>query len=296
MMMSAALLTLFLCLITAVSRVFLKKGLRTSNALTGMVASIVIGAVALDLTALLLVPWPQHATWHGFAFFAGIGVIAPPVVRYLTYVGIDRLGASRSDPVRSLTVFFAIFFAIVFLGEPFDVRIMLGAGLIFLGVVFISRPDGKPATETQRAWKTRDLLFPLGAAVVAGAVANLRKHGATLLDSPIVAAAVAATSAVIVFAVFLVVTGKHRQIKLDANSRKFFLIAGLCTALTDVLDLVVLKMGSVSVVVPLLAASPLFVILLSYFFLKDLEKITPVLVMGALTIFAGVQVILAVAR
>lgn len=294
-MMTAAILTMVLCLISAISRIFLKKGLRTSNAITGMVMSIVIGAVALGLAAVFFSPWPENADWRGFAFFAMIGVVAPPVVRYLTYIGIDRLGASRSDPARSLTVFFAIFFAILFLGEPLDLRILVGAAFIFAGVVLLSRPD-KVSPEQTRTWEPKDLMYPIGAAVLAGAVANMRKYGATLLDAPVVAAAVAAMSAVVVFGLFLLLTGRHRKLQLDANSWKFFLLAGLCTAITDVLDLVALKLGSVSVVTPLLASSPLFVIVLSHIFLKDVEKITRTVVAGALTIFVGIQIIFMVAQ
>lgn len=294
-MIAAASLTMVLCLITAISRIFLKKGLQTSNAITGMVMSIIIGAFALGVAALFFSPWPQNADWRGFAFFAMIGVVAPPVVRYLTYIGIDRLGASRSDPARSLTVFFAIFFAIIFLDEAFDPKIILGAVLTFVGVIFLSRPE-KGTAEEARKWDAKDFLYPIGAAVLSGAVANLRKYGAGLLDAPIIAAAVAAASAVIVFGLFLLFTGRHSEIRLNANSWKYFLLAGVCTAVTDVLDLVALKLGSVSVVSPLLASSPLFVIALSHLFLKDVEKINRTVIVGALTIFIGIQIIFMAAK
>jgi uncharacterized membrane protein len=283
-------LALILCLITALSRVLLMRGMAQSNPLTGMVASLLVGCLVLDGAALLTADF-STVTWQGVGFFAMIGVIAPPVVRYLTYIGIHRVGPAHSDPVRSLTPFFAILFAILFLGETANISIVGGTILIFLGVLFLSRN----AAANSKFRKT-DLLFPLAAAILAGGVANLRKFGTGLLDSPLIAAAVAATSAVFVFAVFLVGAGKLKDLKVNRSSGIYFLLSGICTSLTDVLDIMILQKGKVSIVSPLLASSPLFVIVLSHFLLKELEKVTAKLVIGALLIFAGVEVILIYGR
>ena len=106
---SATTLTLCICFLTAISRVLLKLGFEKSNPLTGMVVSVVIGCLMLDSAALIFSN-PNDYSWNGVLFFAGIGIVAPPVVRYLTYLGVHTLGAARSDPVRSLTPFFAILF------------------------------------------------------------------------------------------------------------------------------------------------------------------------------------------
>ena len=288
--MLAVPLTFTLCLITAISRILLKKGLVQSNALTGMVVSLVVGWVALAITSAILLPANTQFDLRSILFFAGIGLVAPPVVRYLTYIGVDRLGASRSDPVRSLTPFFAILFAILFLREEATIYVFLGAGLIFAGVLLLSRGGG--GAGEPRSWKTTDLLYPLGAAILAGAVANLRKYGSGMMDSPVLAAFVAATSAIFAFGIFLFASGKWRKVTLDRGSAKYFILSGICTSATDVLDILVLKLGKITVVSPLLATSPLFIILLSHLFLRGVEKVTWSLVLGAIVIFCGVEVIL----
>lgn len=112
--MQIIFLVLLLCLLTSISRIFLKKGMVKSNALTGMVASLLVGWLALVSACLLYADFSK-LTLRGGLFFALIGIVAPPAVRYLTYKGIDSLGAARSDPLRSLTPFFAILFAGFFL-------------------------------------------------------------------------------------------------------------------------------------------------------------------------------------
>lgn len=286
--MSAAILTLFLCCITGISRVFLKKGIESSNHQTAMVYSLVIGVIVLGIATATSVPAADF-NWAGIGFFALIGMVAPPLVRSLTYIGVDRLGASRSDPVRSLTPFFAILFAAIFLGEVLTLPVILGASLIFAGVVMISR---RSKSDTSKPWKSSDLLFPLAAALLAGVVASSRKYGSSLLPSSILAATAAACSGALVYGLYMLFTGSYKKITLDRRSGTYFLLAGLCTSATDVLDILVLKMGKVMVVSPLLASSPLFVILFSHLFLKDVEKITPMLLIGALIIFGGIQVIM----
>jgi uncharacterized membrane protein len=290
--MPSLTLTFVLCLLTASSRILLKRGMESSNALTGMVVSLLIGWLFLAPAALVSSSWAD-VNLHGVLFFAGIGVVAPPAVRYLTYLGVEKVGASRSDPVRSLTPFFAILFAILFLGESFGWPLVLGTVLIVFGVLMISREG---TGESKNGWNRSDLIFPLAAAALAGGIANLRKFGTELLVSPALAAAVAASSALIVFGAFLLVTGKWRELKIDRPSAKFLVISGFLTAVTDVLDLMVLKSGKVSVVVPLLAAGPILIIVLAHFFLRGIEKITRQLVFGALLVMGGVEVILLAAE
>lgn len=52
-----------------------------------------------------------------------------------------------------------------------------------------------------------------------------------------------------------------------------------------------LSLGDVSVVVPLVNTNPLFIVILSALFLKDLEKVTGLVVTGALLIVGGVGLI-----
>lgn len=286
--MNAIKLTLFMCLLTAISRILLKRGLASSNAVTGMIFSIVIGGVILLLVTIASVE--INATHlPGILFFAGIGCIAPPLVRYMTYLGVEKLGAARSDPIRSLTPFFAIFFAVLFLGEKIGFYVIAGTTMIFIGVYFLSRKMG---VDTKANFSSKyDLLFPAFAALIAGGVANLRKHGTALLDSPLLAATSAAVSAIFVFLVFLLVTGKWREIKMDKGSFKYFFLAGLLTAATDVLDILILANGSVSLVVPLMASTPLFIVGLTYLFNQHVETITRDIVIGAATVCGGISLI-----
>ena len=286
--MFSFLITLLLCLISASSRVFLKKGFNQSNPVSGMVSSLWIGFLFLAAFAV-----PQiiiHLDdilfyWKGLVFFAGIGLIAPPIVRYLTYIGIDRLGVSRADPMRSVQPVFALVFSGLVLQEKLSPAIWIATFIILYGVILIS------TNSFYFKFKFFDAnnLYPLTAAILAGLVTNLRKMGIEILPYPLVGAFIASLSALIVFLLFVKI--KKYKVSLEGSSKKFFLISGFLTALTDVLDLVVLQVSKVSIVAPLLAATPLFVVLLSALFLKKEEKLSFKTILGAVLIFIGVQLV-----
>ena len=74
---------------------------------------------------------------------------------------------------------------------------------------------------------------------------------------------------------------------LSAVSIKYFTGGSFFLLLSYIAIFYALKMGTVSVVSPLLAINPLFSVLLSYIFLQKEEKVTPKAVSGGFLIVAG---------
>ena len=103
-----------------------------------LLGGLLIGWIALALLSVFTVPLSAF-NLKGVLFFALIGLVAPPVVRYLTYIGVERMGAARSDTVRALTPLFAILFATLFLGEKAGAYVLWGTLLIIFGVWLLSR-------------------------------------------------------------------------------------------------------------------------------------------------------------
>ena len=250
----AIIFALAVSIITASSRIFLKKGLLCSNPLTGMLVSLVICSLVLVILTVIYVPFKDY-NLKGILFFAVIGCFAPPLVRYLTYIGVDKVGASISDPIRATTPFFAIILAIIFLKEPFELGIIIGTAFIVCGVLLLAK--GKK-NKLIKEWKRKDLFFPLAAAFLAGIAANLRKMGFDMLESPVLAATSTALSALIVFGSFTAFSNKKREIILNPQGLKYFILSSLCTAASIILNLFALKHGNVSTVTPIISSSLIF--------------------------------------
>ena len=74
-----------------------------------------------------------------------------------------------------------------------------------------------------------------------------------------------------------------------------FVFAGLAENAGILLTIVALTFGAVSVVTPLTATTPIFVLMLSHFFLRGVEVLTGRIVVATVLIVLGVCVITALA-
>src|SRR3990172_4603820 len=84
----------------AVSHVLIRRGLVTSNAITGSFVSL--GMTALILWLLLPFFVPLATLWTPAVwYFLAAGIFAPGLGRTLTYVGIEKVGVARAAPIAN---------------------------------------------------------------------------------------------------------------------------------------------------------------------------------------------------
>ncbi len=291
--MVAISLAFLICLISSSARVFLKKGLVETNVHTGMIFSLYIGWAVLF--CFFVFDYLAHGfpSLKGIFYFSAIGIIAPPIVRYLTYVGIDKLGAGSSDQIRSLTPVFGIFFADSFFGEEVSGQSYAAGLLITLGLYVLNLSYSKQGHSEETLKKIKKYFwYPLIAAIIAGLVANLRKLGGQQDISSVAAAFFAASSALVVYTLFLLVTGKIKTIEYKKGTAGLLIISAALTSLTDILDIYVLKQSKISYILPILSTTPLFVLMASAIFLRRFETVNRYTFISAGIIFCGVQLIL----
>jgi uncharacterized membrane protein len=79
----------------------------------------------------------------------------------------------------------------------------------------------------------------------------------------------------------------------DGKSLRYFLVAGVAENVGVLLVLVALGLGQVSVVTPLNGTAPLFVLVLTFVFLKGVERLTGRIVVGTMLIVLGVLLLTA---
>src|SRR5206468_2226949 len=103
-----------------------------------------------------------------------------------------------------------------------------------------------------------------------------------------VASAITITAALIASSAFVVATGNHGSLRCDRRSLRYFIAGGIAENAGVFLVLASLGFGDVSIVTPLAGTSPLFVLLLAYFFPSRAEKLTWRVVVGAVLIVLGV--------
>jgi DME family drug/metabolite transporter len=136
-------------------------------------------------------------------------------------------------------------------------------------------------------FRTRDLLYPFISATCFGVVAILRKLGLGLAG-PLFDSAINITAALIASSAFVLASGKLGAIRYDRSSFLYFAGGGAFENLGVFLLLFALGLGEVSVVVPLAGTSPLFVLLLAYWFPVGIDRLSWRLIVGAGLIVLGV--------
>lgn len=279
----------FLALLSAMgwgsSAILVRKGGRFASVSLAVLLGFCLSTLFLWSVIWAFFPFRLlYSPATGYFFISGL--IQPAIVRFLHYTGIVRLGASRAGPVRAITPLFAITIAFLFLGERPAGFVYLGAVLSVGGVWIISN-----RREGEENWRTIDLLFPLGAALLTAISQNFRKTGLLLLPNPFIAAAVTQTTSLVVFLSSLIVTRRAPWAQADRRCLPFYLTAALISTISQIVAFFALSKGDVAVVVSLISTDPLFTVIFSAIFLKDLERVTFLVVLGAILIVCGITLI-----
>jgi uncharacterized membrane protein len=278
-------LALIAAFLGAGATIFIRQGLRGSNPYTGFWVNVAVGCVAL-WTAVALTGGLGHVSTSGFLLFVLAGLVGTVCGRLLRFVAIERVGASVSAAVINLNPLIATLLAILLLGEHVTLPIVSGTLVIAAGTVLLS------TSGQHMGFRPRLLLLPLASATCFGLVSILRKLGLSGAG-PLVGTALNVTTAAVAFAAFLIASHQRDALVCRGRSLAYFVAAGLAENTAVFLNVVALGMGTVSVVTPLYGSSPIFVLLLSFFFLRGIERLSGRVVAGTLLIVLGIYLLTA---
>jgi uncharacterized membrane protein len=270
----------------ALHNLLTKKGLRYSNPATAVISSLMVNIVFLWGVSLMIAPLASLSA-GSILIFALVGLFQPGLTRLLTYKGIDALGVAISDPIRATTPLFSAMMAIIFLGEQITLPIIAATLLIIAGIILLSWRQGPmKGLDPVYVW------YPIAASALAGCSQVLRKFGLAALPHPFLAAAVTATSSLVVSVVTLWYVEKSQETwKLNRQCFWYFLGAGVIISLSMAAIYYALDLGQVSVVIPISSTGPLFSLIFSALFLRDVERVTLRIVASAGMIIGGVLLI-----
>jgi DME family drug/metabolite transporter len=268
---------------SASATIFIRQGLRSGNAYSGFWINLAVGTVGLWAAVFLLVPG-ETVHPRGLLLFALSGLIGTMMGRLLRFISIDKVGASVAAAVTNLNPFISTALAIAFLGERVTLPILAGTCVIVLGTILLS------ASGRSVGFRPLALLYPLLCATCFGVVAIIRKVGLSHM-SPLLGLAINVSAAFIAFSAFLCATGQARTMVCKGRSLWCFIAAGIAENAGVFLTLVALGLGTVSVVAPLTGTAPLFVLPMTFVFLKGVETLNGRIVLGVILIVLGVYLL-----
>jgi drug/metabolite transporter (DMT)-like permease len=265
----------------SIAHILVRRGLVHSNALTGSLISLGTSALMFWLLLISLVPLSELRS-PGVGYFIAGGIFAPAIGQTLGYIGMERLGVARSSPIVNTSPIFSSILAVIFLGEVWVPQNVLGTCLVILGVIVLSSRRAADG-----AWRVKDVIYPMLAALAFGISSNLRKAGLTVIPQPLLGAAVTLGTAFLVLLLIVQLRGGRRALEWNAEGGKWMVAGALVNTCALLSFFAALNIGRVVRIEPLVACNPLLSILWTGIFLRGIERLSGRIIAGALVTVAG---------
>ena len=276
----AAIFAIASAFLYGISNVITRLGLRYANILSGVLISLLscfVSSLALSLFSTSLNQFIDKAV----LFFLAAGICGPFFGRFFLFQGIDRVGPSIAATLYETKALFSVVTAILFLSECVTLPILVGILLMMFGTTVISLE--RSGGQIEKKWSKKDLVFPLISGACYGISYVLRKKGLNLIPDPVVGVMVQNVAA-LAFVPFLTLTKRNTQKSISTNRKAWivFCLSGILQVCAQWCFFTALDSGTVVAISPLASLSTFFVILLSAFFLRALERVTIKIVLGAM--------------
>jgi DME family drug/metabolite transporter len=265
--------------------VLVRKYDRESNAFNVSLIISCVGMVILWPLAIFMTDF-RATSVEGIVFFAISGVLSPGIVRLFYYSGLKRLGAPVNSSVFAVYPLYSSLLAVVFLGEILTVENWLGIVLVILGGFFVEMSSRK--TNNGHKSVKSALLLPILGGLTLGISSITRKFALDLFDAPVLGVAVGYSFSLITYALILMFSAPTRKKLSLKQDLRYFWKAGIGQALAWILTFYALSYELVSVVTPLLAIEPIFVVFFAYLYLRKQEYVSPKLAVSTILIVFGI--------
>jgi drug/metabolite transporter (DMT)-like permease len=256
-------------------------GLKYSTPTTVTLVSIAVQNFALWIAVFLTGGIPA-VSWISVGLFCVVGIFQLGV-RLLAYTGVLKIGASRSSALQSISPLIAAAIAITVLQESVTTLIMSGTVLVVIGIVLVSWKAEKELPSF-RWWH---LLLPVAAACLTGMNHPMRRYALNLSNEPLFFSAFMGAVSLAGFSIYRTLLPQRQPLVWNRKAFWPFLCTGVFETVSIVLIITALSVGPVVVVAPLAATYPVWALIGTKLFLRDVEQINLKVVIGILSVVAG---------
>lgn len=253
-------------------------GLNYSTPLTATIVSLGARTLTLGLAVIVTGGIPDFA-FLALAVFVVLGVLQS-ATSLLTFIGLQKIGTSRSQPLRNSYPLWSTALAILVMHERASLAVVSGTLLVVVGVVLISWK----ATPSYRWWH---VLYSLAAGFVAGVAFPLRRYGLTITNEPVFFSFIVAIVSLLGSIPYILWNRSDQGLVWQPKGVMHFFWSGFFEALGALLTLVALTTGQVVIVSPIVATTPLFSLILSVIFFRGKEQVTGKTVLGTIAVVGG---------
>lgn len=243
-------------------------GLQSMDARTGTMVSIGANAVFY----WLLAPWllnPEYFFTTAVLLFAMIGLIRPAISANLAVAALRHIGPTLTTTLSSTSPLFAAAIGVLILDEMLTWQIVVGTVGIIMAIISLAMKD-KAAPTTFPLWA---LALPIGAALIRSIGHGITKIGMIEVPDPYFAAMIGATVSFAITFTLWAAKGERKAINFSSGGPYWFMSAGCIYGFALICLNTALLFGEMITVVPIVAAAPIFSMLMSIFIFRR-ERVT----------------------
>lgn len=263
------------CLISA------RQALQYSTPMTAALASAIVQTVTLWSTVFLTGGIPEVSPVAVILFII-VGILQLGT-RLFAYTGVAKIGASRSSTLQATSPLVSAVIALTILHEEAGFAVLMGTLLVVIGIILISlRPEEQ--ISNYRWWH---ILLPLTAALFTGVNHPIRRYALQISNQPVFLAALMGITSLTCISGYLTLPGATQRPDWNRKALIPLLSTGIFETLGILTVIYALSVGPVVVVAPVAATYPLWVLLGTVMFFRDLEQINARIFIAALCVMAG---------
>ncbi|MCH8532636.1 MAG: DMT family transporter [Saccharospirillum sp.] len=296
--MSSTLLAVIWSLLSAMmfagTFILVKMGRKTVTTLATLWLTLTVNVVLLWSWSLALHE-PDFTGWWEWRYFFLAGLFAPLLGRLFQFIGMAKLGANITTPLTLTHPLITILIAILVLNEPVTAANLIGGFLVLLGSLAVGSQGASASALTAALGENSRtyLLFPLGASMAYGISVVFRKVGIDMGTDAVTASAVTTFASWSVVSLYILVRAEWASIRCDGFELRYLIGAGVLSSLGPVFFYLALQQGTLIVVAPLAATTPLFVLLATWVMFRKEELFSRMVLIGTCVTVVGVSIMTA---
>ncbi len=290
--MTGAILAILGSFTFGLGRIVIRRGVIKTDPTIGVIISI-YSAVPFFLIVLIamgrindIISFP----WQSYVWLSLAGLSHLAAGRTLSYLATQKLGANIFGVITKIAPIISVAISVSVLGELLTWEIALGVFLIVFGVTAVSwnpRLFNRSAHPLS-SLHSRGVLYALGAGFFFGISPVFVKMGLYGTLSTVAATSISYIAAAI--AMSLLLFGRVKRTTLfDVGNKALILfsLVGLITGISHLLRYTALSMAPITVVSPLFATTPIFIVGLSFLFNRKIEVFNVAVIIGVIVVAAG---------
>ena len=271
---------------------FIKRALMNAPVLKVTAAVTTVNAAMVTIIAIGFISIDDFrgVTKATLAFALLAGFLHIGISRSFYYRAIHRIGPNRSIPIALTYPAITAVAAAFTLGETPTLSIFIGLAILLVGITLIvqAEPSREPEGETRGArWKLFGWISAGVTSLLWGVAAIFFKK-ASLNLHPLATAAIALwVGAATALLLMTLSRGEESRGPIPASAWRWIFAAAVCQSIAVPFYNFAFVHTLAVRVTALISAQPLIVLVLGWLFLREMENITPRLVLGALLTVIG---------